>query len=90
MVLYFILLQTFYNSESLFNPLWVDPNWIIIFVSRDLGVEGWGMETYQEQRDQEVGNLPTMPQEKWLKNQRKKKFCLKKKKKFETTDQQSP
>lgn len=40
MVLYFILLQTFYNSESLFNPLWVDPNWIIIFVSRDL----WGGE----------------------------------------------
>ena len=35
------------------------------------------METYQEQRDQEVRNLQTMPQGKQLKNQ--KNILLKKK-----------
>lgn len=35
------------------------------------------METYQEQRDQEVRNLQTMPQGKQLENQ--KKILLKKK-----------
>lgn len=87
MVLYFILIQTFYYSESLFNPLWVDPNWIIIFVSGDLGV-GVGngnISRAERPRDEKSANYASGEM---IKEPEEEKNLLKEKKKFETTDQQ--